>query len=115
MGVISTLGNMYQTCIDMCVKCAQACRECLMIDLKEQDVADRTKCISFLNECERMCCFTAEIMTMAGQSSTKQCALCADMCEMAAEECENFKDTHTMKCVNVLRDCAEECRKMSAK
>ncbi len=114
MGVISTLTNMYQDCIETCTKCAQACRECLMIDLKEDDVADRTKCICILNECERMCCFTAEIMTMVGQSSKSQCALCAEVCDMCAEECGKFKDNHTMKCVNVLNDCAQECRKMAA-
>lgn len=113
MGVISTLTNMYQDCIEACLKCAQACRECLMIDLKEDDVADRTKCICILNECEIMCRHTAEVMTMVGQSAKSQCEICAELCYMCAEECGNFKDNHNMKCVKALNDCAQECRKIS--
>ncbi len=114
MGVISTLTNLYQPCIDSCAKCAQACRECFMLCLKEPDVADRTKCISILNECSMMCHSSVAMMTMVGQASKQHCALCAELCDKCAAECEMFKDNHCIKCAQICRECAEECRKMAA-
>jgi len=114
MGVIGNVGNEnMQSCIDICVKCTQACEECLTLCLKEQDVAARIKCIQTLQDCIDICCLSAKYMIRNSEHAKHICKECAEICKVCAKECEMFKDEHCQKCAEICRQCAQECMKMS--
>ena len=109
MGVVTTLTDKYQKCIDACNRCAQACHECMMLCLNEPDVAARKNCISMLAECACICKEAAGFMSMDAKSAKQLCGLCASICEQCAVECAMFKDDHCTKCANECKACAGEC------
>lgn len=55
MGVVTTVTNAFQTCIDACNRCAQACHECFEACINEPDLNARRKCVKMLVECAKMC------------------------------------------------------------
>jgi len=62
MGVVGNVGNEnMQSCIDVCVKCTQACEECLTLCLEEEDAA-RVKCIKTLQDCIDICCLATKFL-----------------------------------------------------
>jgi len=114
MGVIISATDKMQSCIDACQKCTQACYECFSVSLNEPDLHMRKTYVSMLIECAMMCQISAATMSMSGKFSKEHCALCAEICEKCALECDIFKNSHCQKCVEVCRICAEECKKMAA-
>lgn len=113
MGVVTTVTNKYQACIDACAKCAQACYECFKACLNEPDVAPRKNCVSMLIECAKMCEMSVGMMAMDAKYAKDHCNLCATICDDCAKECEMFKDDHCQECADVCRMCANECRMMA--
>ncbi len=113
MGIVTNKNNAMQSCIDACVKSAQACYECFEACINEPDLTARKNCISTLVECAMMCQMSAAMMSIGGKFSKAHCKICADLCEACANECEMFKDNHCKKCAQICRECAAECRKMS--
>lgn len=105
--------NKYQTCIDECNRCAQACYECFKACINEPDIQARKNCICMLIECAQMCQMSSGMMAMDGQFSKQHCQLCATVCDKCAQECDMFKDDHCKQCADECRTCADECRKMS--
>ena len=46
-------------------------------------------------------------MSRNSMLANKICTLCAEICDISAKHCEKFDDEK-------LKECAEQCRKMSA-
>ncbi len=100
----------FQSCIDSCTKCAEACLACFKASLDEMDLNARKDCISILVECAMICQASVAMMSMNGLFSKEQCALCEKVCSKCAEECAMFKDEFSKKCADICLSCAEECR-----
>jgi hypothetical protein len=45
----------WQSCIDACMKCAEACELCATSDLKEQDVKMMASCAQMNRQCAAVC------------------------------------------------------------
>jgi len=113
VGIVTSVTDKYQSCIDACTKCAQACYECFDACLKETNVNERTNCIKILVECAMMCQASASVMSMDGQYATDHCKMCATICEKCAYECNIFEDAHCKKCADICTMCAKECKTMA--
>lgn len=106
-------GNPHQNCIDLCVKCAQICQECLTMCLQEEDVKSRINCIKTLQDCSEICSTAACFMSRESSNAIEICNACADICNTCATECGMFEDQHCKSCADVCKQCASECRNMS--
>jgi hypothetical protein len=86
----TTLQNTkWQSCIDACMRCAEACEFCATSDLKEQDVKMMASCAQMNRQCAAVCWTSASLMSMDSQFAKQFCILCADVCDACAQECEN--------------------------
>lgn len=113
MGIVTNLTDRYQTCIDACTRCTQACDECFTLCLGEADVQARKNCIAMLVECAGICKLAACFMSTDAPHAKNICGLCALICEKCAAECAMFKDDHCVKCAAECRSCANECNRMA--
>ena len=113
----STAGTLqntkWQSCIDACMRCAEACEFCATSDLKEQDVKMMASCAQINRECAAVCWTSAALMSMDSQFAKQFCNLCASICDACAQECEHHDVDHCKQCAQACRNCAEECRKMA--
>jgi hypothetical protein len=114
---MSTQGSLqnqkYQTCIDVCNSCAEACEYCATCDLQEQDVKTMTSCVQINRDCANICWTASQFMSRDSEHVKQICNVCADICEACAKECERYTDMdHCQRCAQACRRCAEECRKM---
>jgi hypothetical protein len=113
----STAGTLqntkWQSCIDACMRCAEACEFCATSDLKEQDVKMMASCAQINRECAAVCWTSSALMSMDSQFAKQFCNLCADVCDACAQECEHHDVDHCKQCAQACRNCAEECRKMA--
>ena len=104
----------YQTCIDACNDCFEACEFCATSDLREQDVKSMARCIQLNRDCANICSIASQFMSRDSEYSKKICAICADVCDECAQECEKYTDMeHCKLCAQACRRCAEECRKIA--
>jgi Domain of Unknown Function (DUF326) len=114
MSTAETLQNTkWQSCIDACMRCAEACEFCATSDLREQDVKMMTSCAQINRECAAVCWTSAALMSMDSQFSKQLCSLCVDICDACANECERHNVDHCKICAQTCRSCAEECRRMA--
>jgi hypothetical protein len=113
----STAGTLqntkWQSCIDACMRCAEACEFCATSDLKDQDVKMMASCAQINRECAAVCWTSAALMSMDSQFAKQFCNLCADVCDACAQECEHHDVDHCKQCAQACRNCSEECRKMA--
>ncbi len=54
----------WQSCIDACMRRAEACEFCARSDLKEQDVKMMASCAQINRECAAVCWTSAVLMSM---------------------------------------------------
>ena len=113
MGIVSSITNKYQICIDAYRKCAQACDECLVLCLSEPDVAARKNCIGVLIDCAFTCSMASCAMSRDSLLANEFCSLCASVCRRCATECGMFRDDHCAECAAECKSCANECRNMA--
>lgn len=102
----------YQQFIQEFTRCSAVCYECLNAMLDEPDINDRKRCLKLLLECARMCEMSAFVMSLDGKFVKRHCELCAEMCDVCAQECALFEDTCSCQCSKELRRCADACAEM---
>jgi ketopantoate reductase len=115
MGVISRETEKYQQFIRELSTCAQACYECVDAGLGTPDSREKKDCLKLLMECAAMCQTAATLMSMDGKFIKRQCALCAEVCEVAARACTNVDDAPFQKCAEVCAGCEAAMREMMNK
>jgi hypothetical protein len=106
--------NEYQSCIDLCSKCAMTCDHCAASCMKEPHVTELIPCIRLDLECVAICRAAIRIMILESNHANAVCQLCADICIACAEECEKHDHDHCRECAAVCRECAAECMNMTA-
>ena len=52
----------WQSCIDVCMRCAESCEYCATCDLREQDVKMVENCDQINRACASVCCTSAQLM-----------------------------------------------------
>lgn len=71
--------------------------------------------IHLLQDCAQICQTSADFMLRASPLRGRTCAVCAEVGESCAKECEQFADDEVMQqCAAVCRSCAASCREMAA-
>lgn len=75
------------------------------------------KCIELDRYCADMCRTAATFVARSDEHTiafvNKFCALCVEICDTCAEECEKHSHSeHCKNCAEACRACAEECRRM---
>ncbi len=92
-------------CALMCTSCADACVA------EEMDMA---QCIRSCLDCADVCTATARLaVRRTGQNVEvlrAMLALCADVCESCAAECERHAHGHCELSARMCRECAADCR-----
>src|SRR5687767_13612798 len=98
----------YKVCIDICLRTAMVCNNCVINCAKELN-ADKLDCIQLASECAIICSAAAELMSI-GSARVKEIArLCAVMCDECAKECSKHMDDHCMECAEACTACADAC------
>lgn len=105
----------YQKAIELCYECAESCDADANDDLEEKDLKKMVHCIKLDADCAEICIMTARYMSRDSVLSEAACAMCAEVCDACAEECERHKNMeHCMKTASVCRAAAKECRRVAA-
>ncbi|MBO4248975.1 four-helix bundle copper-binding protein (plasmid) [Halomicrobium sp. IBSBa] len=107
---IETLSDEQRECIEHCNEAAEVCEWC----------ADECLGESEMEECARLCRDVADIASLHARLvargstySTDLAAICAEVCEACAQECETHDADHCQVCRDVVQTCAESCRRMA--
>ncbi len=78
---VGTLQNTkWQSCIDACMRCAEACEFCATSDLKEQDVKMMASCAQMNRQCAAVSWTSAALMSMDSQFAKQFCNLTSVNC-----------------------------------
>jgi uncharacterized membrane protein len=97
-------------CIEECFACAQSCVACADACLREQQVAELTRCIRLNLDCADICETTGRIVTRQTEPQPElvrtMVEACAAACRRCGEECERHAEHHEH-----CRVCAEACRR----
>ncbi|MGA9140577.1 MAG: four-helix bundle copper-binding protein [Methanocella sp.] len=102
----------YQKAIELCYECAESCDADANADFNEKDIKKMVDCIKLDQDCAEVCIMTARYMSRDSVLSEAACAMCAEICDACAEECERHKNMeHCVKTASVCRAAANECRK----
>jgi len=102
----------YQACIEICIKCAQACNKCFKSCLGKENINDMKEVLSILVDCAEICYVTAAYLCRDNIFSADLGRSCADLCDKCADMCEAFEDLDCKASVEVCRQCAEMCRRL---
>lgn len=109
-----TMRTEFETCIQACLQCADACDQCIHGCLAEKVPASMARCIKLDRECAETCrraaAFLARADEVTEQYARRLCALCAEICEACAAECRQHKMAHCQACADACDACAEACR-----
>ncbi len=103
-----------QSCIQQCLDCYRSCTEAITGHCLEQGgdhVAPQH--VRLMLDCADICQTSAAFMMRGSARHQQTCALCADICNQCAEECERLGDAHMRQCADVCRTCATSCQAMS--
>jgi hypothetical protein len=90
-------------CVSVCNVCYNAC-------LNEEDVSMMTRCIELDRECADICQLTASILSRDSENADKYLKLCADLCDICADECKKHTYEHCKECARACSSCAALCR-----
>jgi len=106
-------GQSMQDCIEACSYCHQVCLQtamnhCLEAGGKHVE-ADHFK---LMISCAEICQASVNFQLINSPFHRRLCALCADVCEACALDCEKVGGMD--KCVTACKACAESCRKMAS-
>lgn len=93
-----------------CGECAKACDATVKNISKKGD--KYTSLVRLMKDCSKVCKLSDD---MHGSQFEKQvAALCADVCNKCASECESMKDKSLQNCIDQCRKCETSCKKMAS-
>ena len=99
-------------CIDNCFEAAQAAEwcadECIQLGSKEM-----VKCIRLCRDVADLTTLHARFMVRNSDYHADLGAICADLCQECATECEQHDHDHCQTAAAILQDCADSCRDMA--
>ncbi len=99
--------------VKVVLECETSCRLCAVACLREPDLDPLRECIRLDIDCAGICDVVADYLIRGSPFRAKACALCAEICEACAAECEKHTHArHWIACVDACRRCAEACRSL---
>ncbi len=109
------ISDAMRECIRNCTQCHDICLEtsayCLQMGGKHAEAAH----LRLLLDCAEICQTSANFMLRGSDLHQRTCAICAEICERCAQDCEQFGDDARMRaCADMCYRCAESCRRMAA-
>lgn len=103
-----------QPCIDNCTRCHQVCLSQVNRCLGKGGAHARPEHIRLLRDCAEICQTSANFMLRYSPLHRLTCGVCAQICELCAEECSKMGDSEFMReCIEACRVCAASCHEMS--
>ncbi|MDQ3813125.1 MAG: four-helix bundle copper-binding protein [Armatimonadota bacterium] len=106
-----------QQCLQNCLDCHRLCLETAMHCLPgsgllrgEQAEAGH---IRLLLDCAEICQTSANFLLRGSDLHTLTCAVCAEICDLCAVECERVEDAAMQACAETCRRCAATCAAMA--
>ena len=110
----TVMNDEMRRCIDECLSCFRTCLETVTHCLEKGGRHAEASHIRLLLDCAEICETSAGFMLRTSDLHTRTCAVCVEICERCARECEAFGDDPVMRaCAEACRRCAESCRKMA--
>jgi len=93
-------------------ECAEACDMCAESCLHEPMVADLVRCIKLDLDCAEVCHEAIRLIKRNSEIQTQFIEMCANVCKMCEEECEEHQDMHDhcRICADACRRCYEACQ-----
>jgi hypothetical protein len=101
-------------CIDLCLECHSVCLETITHCLHMGGEHTEPHHLRLMMDCAEICQTSANFMLRGSDLHGMTCAICADICERCAEDCEQFDDAQMEECAEVCRRCADSCQEMAA-
>lgn len=102
-----------EACILACRKCANECEQTALACSLSPKVNTLAKCLEMAIYCADMCRLTTAFIQRSELHAGRFSALCAEVCDICAAECEKYNETACRQCAQVCRECAAACRKIS--
>jgi hypothetical protein len=101
-----------QACIEACLACHKTCLGMAMTHcLDEGGEHIRPQHFRLMIDCAAICATAADLIMHKSQFHRQMCALCAEICETCAADCERLDGME--ECVTACRSCAAQCRAMA--
>lgn len=103
-----------RACILACQKCAALCEQCAVSCSLSPRVTSLSKPLELSIYCADMCRLTATFLQRGELQSVRLCALCSEIAEICAAECDLHNEAACRSCALACRECVEECRKLAS-
>ncbi|QJC54339.1 four-helix bundle copper-binding protein [Paenibacillus albicereus] len=100
-------------CLDACLACISACNHCLDACLEEEHAAMMKACIRLDRDCADLCGMAIQMMTRNSPFVKEFMLLCAQACDLCAEECAKHDHDHCQACAEACRACSRACMAMA--
>jgi hypothetical protein len=110
IGEIGHLSDDERECVENCLRAAQVCEWCADACIDEEGME---RCIRLCRDVADIATLHARLMARDSAYSGDLAAVCVEVCEACAEECEGHDHDHCRLCAEVLPECAETCREMA--
>ena len=94
--------------------CSTLCNINYHTFLAAEGLDETARCIALCRECADICLLTASLISRNSENAERFIAVCADICEMCADECAKHNYAQSMKCAQVCRKCVEMCDEYQA-
>jgi hypothetical protein len=101
-------------CVDLCQSAHRACVETMLYCLGRGGAYADADHIRLLADCADICQATADFMLRESPLHGSVCAVCAEVCDQCAVECDAFADNGRLEhCAQLCRQCAATCEQMA--
>jgi hypothetical protein len=98
-----------QACIRNCMECSAVCMNTAAFAVEHQHPAH----VMLLLDCADICNTSANFMLRGSEQHHLTCGVCAELCQMCADECAKMQQPQFRGCADICRRCADTCRQMS--
>ena len=107
------MNSTYQDLLQTLHDCAAASNHCFDACLQEEDVTMMKECIRLDRECADFCSYLEQAIMRNSPFVKELAAVCAEICERCAAECEHHSHDHCQACAEACKKCAEACRSVA--
>lgn len=111
----SHMNDEMKKCITACLECYAICTSTISHCLEMGGKHAEMKHIRVMQDCAQVCLTSADFMLRGSNSYARMCAICAEICDACAQNCEqiDMHDAEMLQCVEACHRSAETCRAMA--
>lgn len=111
---MSATQGVRERCIEECLDCTRLASECATTCLTGGRADAMSRCIGLCLDCATLTAACVELMARNSPSAGQVCGVCADLCDLCAEECERHGNGIMAQCAKACRHCTGTLRQMAA-